>query len=117
MCGGPAWSSGDERRRAATSGDERRRAEQLEDENRKLKQPIADLSLGKHILQDVLAKALPLGRRRKTVAHVEASRGVSGRRSYLALSIDRSSVRYVSHKPARTAAAVHTRPSGDANAV
>jgi putative transposase len=31
---------------------------QLEEENRKLKQLIADLSLDKHILQDVLAKKL-----------------------------------------------------------
>ncbi len=37
---------------------ELRRAKQLEDENRKLKQLVADLSLDKHILQDVLAKKL-----------------------------------------------------------
>ena len=36
-------------------GDLRRR-KQLEDENRKLKQLVADLSLDKHILQDVLSK-------------------------------------------------------------
>lgn len=35
-----------------------RRVKQLEDENRKLKQLVADLSLDKHILQDVLAKKL-----------------------------------------------------------
>ena len=35
---------------------ELRRLKQLEDENRKLKQPVADLSLDKHILQDVLSK-------------------------------------------------------------
>lgn len=35
---------------------ELRRVRQLEDENRKLKQLVADLSLDKHILQDVLAK-------------------------------------------------------------
>lgn len=33
---------------------ELRRLKQLEDENRKLQQPAADLSLDKHILQDVL---------------------------------------------------------------
>ena len=37
---------------------ELRRLKQLEDENRKLKQLVADLSLDKHILQDVLAKKL-----------------------------------------------------------
>ncbi len=35
---------------------ELRRVKQLEDENRKLKQLVADLSLDKHILQDVLSK-------------------------------------------------------------
>ena len=37
---------------------ELRRLKQLEEENRKLKQLVADLSLDKHILQDVLAKKL-----------------------------------------------------------
>ena len=37
---------------------ELRRVKQLEDENRKLKQLVADLSLDKHVLQDVLAKKL-----------------------------------------------------------
>ena len=37
---------------------EMKRLKQLEDENRKLKQLVADLSLDKHILQDVLAKKL-----------------------------------------------------------
>lgn len=37
---------------------ELRRVKQLEDENRKLKQLVADLSLDKHILQDVLTKKL-----------------------------------------------------------
>jgi putative transposase len=35
---------------------ELRRPRQLEDENRKLKQLVADLTLDKHILQDVLSK-------------------------------------------------------------
>ena len=35
---------------------ELRRLRQLEEENRKLRQLVADLSLDKHILQDVLAK-------------------------------------------------------------
>ncbi|WP_446741078.1 IS3 family transposase [Sphingomonas sp. ACRSK] len=79
---------------------ELRRVKQLEDENRKLKQLVADLSLDKHILQDVLAKKpLTPGRRREIVAHVQASHGISERRSCLALGVDRSSVRYVSHKP------------------
>jgi putative transposase len=35
-----------------------RRLKQLEDENRKLKQLVADLSLDKHMLQEVLSKKL-----------------------------------------------------------
>jgi putative transposase len=35
---------------------ELRRLRQVEDENRKLKRLVADLSLDKHILQEVLAK-------------------------------------------------------------
>lgn len=37
---------------------ELRRLKQLEDENRQLKQLVADLSLDKHILQDVMSKKL-----------------------------------------------------------
>jgi putative transposase len=37
---------------------ELRRLKQLEDENRNLQQMVADLSLDKHILQDVLSKKL-----------------------------------------------------------
>jgi putative transposase len=37
---------------------ELRRLRQLEDENRKLKKIVADLSLDKHILQDVLSKKI-----------------------------------------------------------
>ena len=79
---------------------ELRRLKLLEEENRKLKQLVADLSLDKHILQDVLSKkALTPGRRRELVAHVQGAHGVSERRSCLALGVYRSSVRYVSHRP------------------
>ena len=37
---------------------ELRRLKQLEEENRRLKQMIADLSLDKHMLQEVLSKKL-----------------------------------------------------------
>ncbi len=37
---------------------ELRRLKQLEEENRKLKQLVADLSLDKHMLQDVLSRKL-----------------------------------------------------------
>ena len=35
-----------------------RRLKQLEEENKRLKQLVADLSLDKHMLQDILAKKL-----------------------------------------------------------
>ena len=39
-------------------GSELRRLKQLEEENRKLKQMVAELSLDKHMLQEVLSKKL-----------------------------------------------------------
>jgi putative transposase len=47
-------------------------------------------------------KALTPGRRRELVAHVEASHGVSERRSCAVLGAERSSVRYTSHRPDQT---------------
>ncbi len=89
---------------------ELRRVKQLEDENRKLKQLVADLSLDKHILQDIFVKkALTPGRWRELVAHVQATHGVSERRSCLALGVDRSSVRYVSHLPGQSALMLRIR--------
>jgi len=99
---------------------ELRRLRQLEDEKRKLKQLVADLSLDKHILQDVLAKkTLTPGRRREIVAHVQASHGVSERRSCLALGVDRSSISYVSRKPAQAPSSQrqHGEPRASAGSV
>jgi putative transposase len=47
-------------------------------------------------------KALTPGRRREIVAHVQAFHGVSERRSCSALGVERSSVRYISHRPDQT---------------
>ena len=43
---------------AGMSSSDVRRMKQLEEENRKLKQMVADLSLDKHMLQEVLSKKL-----------------------------------------------------------
>ncbi|MBA7578437.1 IS3 family transposase ISMex11 [subsurface metagenome] len=43
---------------AGLGSSELRRMKQLEEENRKLKQMVADLSLDKHMLQEVLSKKL-----------------------------------------------------------
>jgi putative transposase len=79
---------------------ELRRLKLLEEENRKLKQLVAGPELGQaHPAGRPGKKALTPGRRRELVAPVEASHGVSERRSCSALGVDRSSVRYVSHRP------------------
>ena len=46
------------RRYAGLGPSEVRRLKQMEEENRRLKQMVADLSLDKHMLQDVLSKKL-----------------------------------------------------------
>jgi putative transposase len=46
---------------------------------------------------------------REIVAHVQASHGVSERRSCLALGVDRSSVRYIAHRPDQTALMLRIR--------
>lgn len=73
---------------------ELRRLKQLEDENRKLKQLVADLSLDKRILQDVLSKSLRPALQREIVRYVQSSHAVSERRSCAVLTFDRRSVRY-----------------------
>ncbi|MFZ0432031.1 MAG: IS3 family transposase [Candidatus Acidiferrales bacterium] len=75
--------------------DEIRRLKQLEEENRKLKQLVADLSLDKLMLQDVLfKKTLRPDRRRELVRDLEGRYGVSERRSCRVLLFFRSSHRY-----------------------
>ncbi|WP_420810793.1 IS3 family transposase [Croceicoccus ponticola] len=82
---------------------ELRRLKQLEDENRKLKQLVADLSLDKHILQDVLSKkGLRPARQREIVRYVQSSHAVSERRSCAVLTFDRRSVRYRSVRADQT---------------
>jgi putative transposase len=79
---------------------ELRRVKQLEDENRQAQAARRGFEPGQRYPAGRAGKkALTPGRRREIVAHVQASHGVSERRSCLALGVDRSSVRYVSHKP------------------
>jgi putative transposase len=69
---------------------EMRRMRQLEEENAKLKRIVADLSLDKAMLQDVLEKkALRPTARRELVDRVIATWQVSVRRACRALRIDR----------------------------
>jgi putative transposase len=65
---------------------------QLEEENRRLKQLVADLSLDKLMLQDMLQKKCE--RRRELVRHLEWTYRVSERRGCALLRFNRSSHRY-----------------------
>ena len=67
---------------------------QLEEENLRLKKLVADLSLDKAMLQDVLAKELTLARLREWVRDLQARYGASERQVCFALQISRSSFRY-----------------------
>jgi putative transposase len=74
---------------------ELRRLRQLEEENHKLKQLVADLSLDKKMLQDVLAKkSLTPAGRREVVEGLMAAYRVSERRACSAMAYPRSSQRY-----------------------
>jgi putative transposase len=81
---------------------ELRRVKQLEEENRKLKQLVADLSLDKDILRDVLAKSSDAWAAARTRRARPGVHGISERRSCSVLGAERSSVRYVSHRPDQT---------------
>ena len=67
---------------------------QLEEENLRLKKLVADLSLDKAMLQDVLAKELTLARLREWARDLQARYGASERQVCFALQISRSSFRY-----------------------
>lgn len=70
---------------------EMKRLRQLEDENAKLKRIVADLSLDKAMLQDVLSKkALRPARKRQLVDMIKTDWKVSIRRACAVLEIDRS---------------------------
>src|SRR5215210_1549413 len=71
-----------------------RRLKVLEDENRKLKQLVADLSLDKQILQDVLRKALAPAQLRLHAEYLQAAYQVSERRTCQVLTLQQSTYRY-----------------------
>ncbi|WP_438269977.1 IS3 family transposase [Paludisphaera mucosa] len=74
---------------------ELRRLRLLEEENQKLKQLVADLSLDKRMLQDVLAKKfLSPPQRRKAVADLTVRYGVSVRRACEATGFPRATHNY-----------------------
>ncbi|MCX5799926.1 MAG: IS3 family transposase, partial [Candidatus Eisenbacteria bacterium] len=78
---------------------ELRRLRQLEEENRRLKRMVADLSLDKQMLQDVLfKKALRPAQKRERVEHLQEAYRVSERRACAVVEIWRASHRYRSRR-------------------
>jgi putative transposase len=75
--------------------EELRRLRQLEAENRRLKQLVADLSLDRMMLQEVIRKkiAKPI-RKRPLVDYLRIGFGVSERRACRVIAVDRASYRY-----------------------
>ena len=87
------------KRYAGLMPSEVRRLRQLEEENAKLKRLVADLSLDKAMLQDILSKkALKPARRRQLVDEVREAWKVSIRKACQALLIDRSLYTYKSRR-------------------
>ena len=72
-----------------------RRLKQLEEENRQLKKLVADLSLDKQMLQDVLSKkVLKPATKRETIHWLQAHYDISERRGCKVIGFCRGSHRY-----------------------
>jgi putative transposase len=77
---------------------ELRRLKQLEEENQHLKQLVADLSLDKQMLQDVLKKVLKPVQRRHAAQHLIDAYRISARRDCRVLRLQRASFAYQPHR-------------------
>lgn len=77
---------------------ESRRLRQLEEENAKLKQIIADLTLDKQILQDVLKKALKIMQRRQLARYLIDSYRIPAKRAFKVVLLARSLWYYKPHR-------------------
>jgi len=81
---------------------EMKRLKQIEEENNKLKKLVAELSLDKAMLQDVIKRKLMTpGRRRQAVDDLRGTWKVSIRRACSVLGAERSSYHYKSRRPDR----------------
>ena len=87
-----------------------RRLKQLEEENRKLKQLVADLSLDKHILQEVVRKeALRPARKRELVEQIMQWFEIGSRRACGLVLMNRATLFYRSHAKDRRALKMRLR--------
>ncbi len=81
-----------------------RKLRQLEEENQRLKRLVADLSLDKEMLQEVIRKkALKPARRREMVDFIRTCFRVSIRRACKAIPLRRSTYHYRSRRPEQAA--------------
>jgi putative transposase len=77
---------------------ELRRLKQLEEENQHLNQLVADLSLDKQMLQDLLKKVLKPVQRRHAAHHLLDAYRISARRACRVLNSQRASFAYQAHR-------------------
>jgi len=81
-----------------------KRLKQLEEENQRLKRLVADLSLDKDMLRDVVRKkALKPARRRELIDYLRQVWQVSIRRACRVLKARRSTYHYKSRRPSQAA--------------
>ena len=78
-------------------GSELRGLQQLRDENRRLTRAVADLTLDKHILQEVKSTSLKPRRRRELANQTSEWFDLSARRTGLLFGISRSTCYYQCH--------------------
>jgi putative transposase len=71
---------------------------QLREENGKLKRLVADLSLDRHILQEIIAKALRPRARRESAEWVQQIHQFSERRAAGLIPVNRATLRYQYHR-------------------
>jgi len=83
--------------------DQVRELKQVVEENARLKRLVAELSLDKAVLQDVLSKVLRSALMKEVVAYVVSSHGYSERRACLVMTQHRSTQRKPSTRDPRTA--------------
>ena len=92
------------RRYAGLESEQVRECKQLQDETAKLKRLVAELSLDKVMLQDVLAKKMVRpSQKRVVVSYLGAAYPISERRACQTIRCARASYRYCSHRNPRTA--------------
>ena len=89
---------------------ELRELRQLREENGKLKRLVADLSLDRHILQEIVAKKVVRPRGRRELAEwAQQTHQMSQRRAARLIPVDRMTLRYEHHRDPQEALRVRLR--------